>query len=307
MKLKKIIFIVGPTAVGKTSLALLLAKKIKGEIISCDAMQVYKEVNIASNKPSPKIRQLIPHHLIDVVSISKSYNVVAFRKTALKTIRNIHRKNKIPIIVGGSGLYMNVLLDGIFEGAKKDLKLRLRLQKEAEEKGREFLYERLKRLDLKAAQKIHPNDTKRIIRALEVYLINKKPISQLQKKRQGLWGKYDIKIFALVRSRARLYERINERVERMFEDGLVDEMKNLLKRPWSPTASALIGVKEVKGFLKGEYNLERAKYLMKLHTRRYAKRQLTWFRKDKRLHWINLEEHDKLSLVVARLMKEIGG
>jgi len=299
MRSKKIIFIVGPTAVGKTEVALLLAKKLEAEIISCDSMQVYQEINIASNKPSTKILKEIPHHLINTVSITKEFDVVSFRKKAVEAINKIHKKNKIPIIVGGSGLYMQVLLDGIFKGPKKNERLRQELEKEAQAKGEQVLYQRLQELDPRAAAKIHPHDRKRIIRALEVFLTARKPISELQKNRQGLWGKFDIKIFALNRDRQELYESIDKRVEWMFQDGLVGEIQGLLPKKWSRTAEGLLGIKDVKGYLKGEYDLERAKYLMKLNTRHYAKRQLTWFRKDKRIQWLMMDKENPVTKVVS--------
>lgn len=307
MDLKKIVFVVGPTAVGKTPIAFLLAKEIRGEIISCDAMQIYKEINCISNKPSFVLTKDIPHHLLNIVSISREFDVVLYRKKALVAIRRIHKKNKIPVIVGGSGFYMSVLLDGIFRGAEKNERIRRKLEKEAEKKGNLFLYERLQQVDPQAALKIHPNDRKRVVRALEVFMMSKKAISKLQKKRQGLWGKFDIKIFALHRERRELYELIDRRVEKMFEEGAVNEISSLSKRKWSKTSESIIGVKEIKGFLRGEYSLEQVKYLIKLKTRHYAKRQLTWFRKEKRLDWVLIKHSDVPSEIVLRIIKRMGG
>ncbi len=301
---KKIIFIVGPTAVGKTDIAFLLAKKINGEIVSCDSMQVYKELSIASNKPPRETLKNISHHLINVVSVAKNFDVAAFRKRALAAIKKIHQKNKIPLIVGGSGLYMAILLDGIFTQAKKNLRLRQKLENEARAKGSQFLYEKLQSVDPAAAAKIHANDTRRIVRALEVFLSTKKPISQLQKERQGIWGCYDIKIFALSRERSELYEAINARVEAMFTQGLVEEIKKISKKRLSKTAQGILGIAEVQGFLKGEYDLERAKYLLKLKTRHYAKRQLTWFKRDKRLQWVNMAQGQTPADIVPKILKE---
>ena len=302
---KKIIFIVGPTGVGKTAVSLVLAKRLKTEIVSCDSMQVYKDINIASNKPFTKILQEIPHHLINAVSITKEFDVVLFRKKAVETIHKIHKKNKIPLIVGGSGLYMQVLLDGIFKGPKKNERLRQELEKEAQVKGNQVLYQRLQEIDPRAAAKIHPHDRRRIIRALEVSLTASEPISELQKNRRGLWGKFDIKIFALNRDRRELYESIDKRVEWMFQDGLVGEIQGLLPKKWSRTAEGLLGIKEVKGYLRGEYDLEKAKYLMKLNTRHYAKRQLTWFRKDKRIRWMMIDKDQTTAEIVSGILEEI--
>lgn len=305
MALRKIIFVVGPTAVGKTEVVFLLARKLKSEIISCDSMQVYKELSIATSKPSKQMLKAIPHHLIDVVSIGQRFDVATFRKRALRSIREIHQKNKIPLVVGGSGLYMGVLLDGIFEGGRTDAALRRKLEAQAKSRGNGYLYQKLEKVDPQAASRIHPHDRKRIIRALEVYSLNKQPISKLQKTRKGLWGKYDIVIFSLNRDREELYGRINRRVDEMFCDGMEEEIKRLGKRRWSQTARTVIGVREIQGLLKGEYDLEKAKDLIKLNTRHFAKRQLTWFRRDQRLRWVAIKPKESAASVAGRIFKEI--
>ena len=230
MKLKPIVFIVGPTAVGKSAVAFLLAKKIQGEIVSCDSMQVYKEISIASNKPRKSERDSIPHHLIDIISISKEFNVAAFYQRVKRAIQSIHRKGKIPIIAGGSGLYMSILLDGIFEEGSSDQSFREELKRLANIKGATFLYNQLRKKDSVSAKRIHPNDTKRIIRALEVTLSTGRPFSELQQKRQGLWGKYSIQVFVLNKDREVLYDHINKRVDEMVKKGLVKEIRNLEKK-----------------------------------------------------------------------------
>lgn len=305
MRSKKIIFIVGPTGVGKTEVAVLLAKKLNTEIISCDAMQIYKEIHIASNKPLPQTLKEIPHHLINVVSVKNEFNVVAFRKRAIVAIHKIHKKNKIPLVVGGSGLYMQVLLDGIFKGPKKQERLRKKLEDEARQKGNQVLYQRLQQLDGQAAARVHPHDRKRIIRALEVCLKAQKPISELQKHRRGLWGKFPIQVFALNRDRQELYDMIDRRVEVMFENGVVEEIQRWLPLKWSRTAAGLLGIKEVRGYLEGAYDLARAKYLLKLNTRHFAKRQLTWFRRDKRLKWLMINRGQTATQVAAQILSEI--
>lgn len=306
MTKKHIIFIVGPTGVGKTKVGFSLAQKLDGEIVSCDAMQVYKEVSIASNKPPRDMLRKIPHHLVGIVSISRTFDVAAFRKKAVAAIHRIHKKGKIPVVIGGSGLYMSVLLDGIFKGPGRSNTLRVKLEKEVREKGSVSLYKRLRQVDPLAAQKIHPNDTKRIIRALEVFMAYQTPISHLQKNRKGLWTEFDITVFAVNRERDKLYDMINRRVDEMVTGGLIEEIKSLSKKRWSQTAHGIIGVKEITGYLKGEYNLDRAKYLMKLNTRHYAKRQLTWFRRDKRIKWINTEDSDTPSKIAEKIIKKAG-
>lgn len=301
MNHQKVVFIVGPTAVGKSKIAFELAKKINGEIVSCDSMQVYKEVAIANNKPTEEEKERIVHHLIDVVSVEKDFDVVKFNRVALDAIDLILKEGKCPIVVGGSGMYVKVLLDGIFEGADKDPELRAQLLQEAEDKGNDFIYQKLLKLDDKAAEKIHPNDTKRIIRALEVCLKEKKPISELQQQRQGIWGKFDILVFGINRDRKELYTIIEDRVEQMFESGIVKEVESLNKKKLSATAKSIIGIREIEGYLNGDYDQDRAKYLMKLHTRHLAKRQLTWFRKENRIQWFEILQQKGCSQIVDQM------
>ena len=284
----RIVFLLGPTAVGKTELALKLAKKINAEIISCDSMQIYKGMNIISSQPSLSARRSIPHHLIGIISPKKEYNASLYRRNALKAIRAIIKKKKTPLFVGGTGFYAAAVLDGIFKGPGEDKKIRQELHQQAEKKGTKYLYQRLAKVDDQAAQRIHPHDLKRIIRALEVWIKTNKPISQWQKGRQGITQDYSTQIYCLHRPREELYARINQRVEQMFRKGLVNQVARLLKKGLSRTASGAIGITEISGYLEGRYNLGQAKDLIKKHTRQYAKRQLTWFRRDRRINWIRL-------------------
>jgi len=283
-----LIFIVGPTACGKSAIATELGRSIDGEIISCDALQVYREIDIASDKPSAEVRRLLPHHLIDIVSVTEDFNVAHYRHWAIDAIEDISKRGKRTLIVGGSGMYMSILLDGIFEGMPVNEELKQELTEELSQKGPAFLHERLIQLDPLAAKKIHPNDPQRILRALMVVQSTGEPLSALQQKREGLWGTRPIQIFALNRPREELYQRVEARIDAMFEKGLVEEIRAIASLPLSQTAQKLIGIPEVMGYLKDEYELERAKYLMKLNTRHYVKRQLTWFRRDKRLTWIDM-------------------
>lgn len=301
----RIVFIVGPTAIGKTAVALHLAKKIKAEIISCDSMQVYKRMNIITSKPSPSLRKQIPHHLIDILSPDKEYNVARYRKQALRKIKEINKKERPILFVGGTGLYLSILLDGIFKAKSQNKIIRNRLYKEAKDRGSEYLYQRLQEVDAEAALKIHPHDTKRIIRALETFRACGKPISQLQKERKGLNDEFDIKIFALNMAREELYERIERRIDRMFSQGLLEEAKKLLKLKLSKTARYAIGINEIKGYLDGRYDLEQAKRLMKKNTRNYAKRQFTWFRKDKRIEWVEIKDKETPESVANRIFKKL--
>ena len=305
MNFQKIILIVGPTAIGKSEIAYSLAKRIDGEIISCDSMQIYKEVRVVTSKPSARMLKAVPHHLVDCVSVGEEFDVARFNALALEAIRVIHARHHVPIIVGGSGLYMQILLDGIFPGTPKNEAIRGALKKQAQRYGNEYLYKKLQKVDPQTALKIHPNDVRRIIRALEVYKTRREPISSLHKKRCGLWGKYDIKSFALAMDRDALYQRINRRVDEMFAHGAVKEIEHLRDVPLSPMAQRLIGLREIRGFLDGSYDETHARELMKLNTRRFAKRQLTWFRKEKRLEWITVQENDTVKDIADKLMAGI--
>ena len=288
MKEFPLIFIVGPTAVGKSEVGLSAAKCLKAEIVCCDAMQIYREIAIANDKPSADARGQVVHHLVDILSVTEDFNVARYRKFAVSVIEDIRARGKTPLIIGGSGMYISVLLDGIFEGSEDQQELKNELTQELKSRGGTLMHERLKSLDPKAALKIHPNDSQRIIRALEVVISTGQPFSEQQPKREGLWGKMPIKIFALNRPREELYQRAEARIEEMFTRGLVEEIRQIVKLSLSQTARKLIGIPEVMGYLNGEYDLNRAKYLMKLHTRHYVKRQLTWFRGEDRLTWINI-------------------
>lgn len=305
MKDPAIIFIVGPSAVGKSEIGLSLAQGLNAEIICCDAMQVYREIAIASDKPSAKARAFVPHHLIDICSVTEDFNVARYRQLASLAIQDIQARGKTPVIVGGSGMYMSVLLDGIFEGVAVEEDLREELTEEQKAKGIGFLYGRLKALDQQAANKIHPNDTQRIIRALEVAISTGQSITKLQQKRDGLWGKMPVKIFGLRRPREELYQRVEIRVDEMFAKGIVEEIKQIASLPLSSTGQKIIGIPEIMGYLKGEHDLERAKYLMKLNTRHYVKRQLTWFRREKRLTWIDIEPGQTATQVVDSIVEQI--
>lgn len=305
MPKEKIIFIVGPTATGKSETAFYLARKINGEIISCDSMQVYSRMPITSNQPPAALTKKIPHHLLSFVDPRKEYNVSRYRQDALKKIRAILKKKKAPVFAGGSGLYMSILVDGIFEVKAKDPALREKLYQQAARYGSNFLYEKLKKIDPPAAAKIHPHDTKRIVRALEVFKITGKPISVLQQQRKGLADKYDIKIFCLNLARAKLYQRIGRRTEKMFKRGLLKEARRLLKLKLSKTSVVAIGLKELKGYFDGSYDLAEAKAQITRNTCLYSKRQLTWFRKDKRIKWISIGERDTPKKIAQRIWRRL--
>jgi len=287
----KLVFIVGPTAIGKTGISFELAKLVECEMISCDSMQVYRGMNVGTSKPAKVLLSSIPHHLIDIIEPSEEFSVAQFRALAVKAIEDIISRRKTPLLVGGSGLYVKVLIDGIFEAPVTDRELRQRLEQEAEEFSVGQLYARLEQADPKSAAKIHANDLRRIIRALEVFEKASAPISELRKRTSGLGDEYEVRIFGLEMERAALYEKIDERVEQMFSEGLVNEARALMDAEGlSLTASQALGYKEAFGYLAGDYDIEEAKRLTKRNTRHFAKRQMTWFKRDPRIEWIMLEK-----------------
>ncbi|MCK4463150.1 MAG: tRNA (adenosine(37)-N6)-dimethylallyltransferase MiaA [Candidatus Omnitrophica bacterium] len=283
----RVIFIVGSTATGKSRTAIELAREINGEIISCDSMQIYKGMPILTQAPSEKDRKGIPHHLMSEVPPDKEYSAAEFSKRAAKLIKNIIKKRKTPIVVGGTGLYVKALVDGLFPSPKKDLDLRKNLESEAARYGSAFLYDELKEIDPEASHNIHPNDTRRIIRALEIYYSTGIPISVHKKNTKGIKDFYEIAQLGLNIPRQELYKKINARVEKMFRDGLVRETKALFESNLSITAKSAIGIKEIRDYLGGKYNLKETKETLKKNTRRYAKRQSTWFKRDKRIKWFS--------------------
>ena len=310
LRKNKIIFLVGPTAVGKSEIAVDLAKKINAEIISCDSMQVYKGMDIGTQKPPLDLRKKVKHHMLDILSPDKEFSAADFRKRALRIIGALHKKGKIPLFAGGTGLYMKALLNGLFPSPPKNEALRRRLYKEAKKYGSAQLHEKLKNIDPATADKIHPNDTKKIIRALEICYTTKKTVSEMRERTpRPLSDKYDVRIIGLIRPREELYRRIDERVDRMFEQGLLDEVRRLADKKLSITARQAIGYKEALSYLRKQVSikrmdsrlrgndsmgiypdkdLEELKELIKKNTRRYAKRQLTWFGADKRIKWKKL-------------------
>jgi tRNA dimethylallyltransferase len=296
-----VIFIVGPTAIGKTRLSIKLAKCINGEIVSADSMQVYKGMAILNQAPTVAERSGVRHHLVSVLRPSMEYNVNAFRIKATEAIRSIARRGKMPIVVGGSGLYIRALADGLFPSPEADMDFRKKTEAFIKRHGSPAAHKKLGGIDPGSAANIHPNDARRIIRALELYHATGRTMTELKADTKGLKDEFGIKLFGLIRPREDMYRMIDERVERMFGSGIVREVKLLLKGRVSKTSSAVLGLKEIAGYLKGEYNLEEAKDLLKMNTRRFAKRQMTWFRADRRIKWINLEKvtlRKALSIVV---------
>lgn len=291
MEKQKVIVICGPTASGKTKLSIELAKKINGEIVSCDSMQIYKDMSIGTAKPTKEEMQNIKHYLIDCISPETRYSVADYKKQAIEYIKEIFKKGKVPIIVGGTGLYVESLIYNIeYNEIKTDLKYREELEKIAQEEGLEKLYEKALKIDEKATRKISNNDKKRIFRILEIYHTTGKTKTKLEEESRKNKPEYEFLLFGLTMDREKLYERINLRVDNMLQDGLVQEVKELLnKYEELPTAIQGLGYKEVVEYLKGDTSKEEMIEKIKLETRRYAKRQLTWFRKYNNLTWLNAQ------------------
>ena len=288
--MNKVIVIVGPTASGKTALSIELAKKINGEIVSCDSMQIYKDMDIGSAKPTQEEMQGIKHYLIDIVEPTERFSVAEYKKQAENAIEEILSKGKIPIVVGGTGLYADSLIYGIeYPQIEFDEKYREELEKQAEtDQGLAELYNKAKKIDEKAIKKISENDKKRIIRILEIYHQTGKTKTELEIESRKNEVKYDFKVFAINMDREILYDRINKRVDIMIDNGLIGEVENLLKKYNKfPTAMQGLGYKEVVQYLNNELTKEEMIDKIKQETRRYAKRQLTWFRKNKETIWID--------------------
>lgn len=289
MNKPKVIVIGGPTASGKTALSIALAKKINGEIVSADSMQIYKDMDIGTAKPTIEEMDGIKHYLIDCVSPSIRYSVADFKKDATLAIEEILKKGKTPIVVGGTGLYIDSLIYGIeYNEMQVDLEYREYLEKMAEEKGLEYLYNLAKEIDEEAMQKISKNDKKRICRVLEIYKSTGKTKTMLEKESRQKDVAYDFKVFAIDMDREVLYERINKRVDIMINAGLVDEVKKLTEKYNEiPTAMQGLGYKEVVEFFDGKCSEEEMIQKIKMESRRYAKRQLTWFRRNKSIIWLD--------------------
>lgn len=287
----KIIVLVGPTAVGKTYVSVQLAKKLNTEIISADSMQIYKEMNVGTAKITEDEKQGITHHMIDIISPNEKFSVSEFKSESEKIIDNILEENKIPIIVGGSGLYVNSLIyDLDFGNAKSDNKIRDYYTALYNEKGEDFLYEKLKEIDPESSEKIHKNNVKRVIRALEVHEITGKKFSELNTDIRKYSKKYDCILIGLNMDRKILYERINQRVDKMLSEGLIEEVRNLIKEGYDKNLVSMqgIGYKEIVEYLEGNISLEETVIILKRNTRRFAKRQFTWFLRDTNVKWFDI-------------------
>ena len=291
--MENLVIITGPTGIGKTELSLELAKKYKGEIISSDSMQIYKKLNIGTAKIDLD-KTSIPHHMIDIIEPSDNFTVADFKSSARKIITDINNKGGLPFLVGGTGLYINSLVYNLdFTETEPDYEYRDELREILEEEGSEFLYEKLQDQDRDTAEKIHKNNGQRIIRALEILKSGNKKGDNFREENKD----YNLIYIGLNMDRAKLYEKINQRVDKMIDLGLVDEVKNLLDEGLDKNSQSLkaIGYKEVISYLDGEIDFDEMVDLIKKNSRHYAKRQLTWFRRDKRIKWFDRESETILS------------
>ena len=300
---KPLVVLTGPTAVGKTKLSIDLAKALGGEIISADSMQVYKHMDIGSAKITEKEMDGVPHHLIDVLSPFEEFHIVRFQDLAKKAMEDIYSRGRIPIFVGGTGFYIQAITKDIdFTEGEEDKKYREELSCLAAEKGNEFLHEMLRNIDPKSAEEIHANNVKRVIRALEFYKENGFPISQHNEEQKQNETPYNLAYFVLNAPRELLYERIDRRVDEMMENGLMEEVQKLKDMGCRRDMTSMqgLGYKEILSFLEGEVPLEEAVRILKRDTRHFAKRQLTWFRRESDVIWV---DKDKFSFDEEKILE----
>ena len=308
---KPLIILTGPTAVGKTKLSIELAKAVNGEIISADSMQVYKHMDIGSAKIKKEEMCGVSHHLIDVLEPDEEFHVVRFQEMAKQAMEEIYAKGKVPILAGGTGFYIQAVVKDIdFSKETEKSPVREELEKLAEEKGCEYLHERLQQVDPKSAEKIHANNVKRVIRALEYFELTGKPISLHNEEEAAKESPYNVAYFVLNDVRERLYERIDARVDAMLQEGLVEEVSGLAKKGYTKDMVSMqgLGYKEILSYLDGSYTLDEAVYILKRDTRHFAKRQLTWFKREKDVIWVNkqdfhYEENEILNYILENCEK----
>ena len=303
-----LLILLGPTGVGKTDISIKLAQKIPDiEIVSADSMQIYKYMDIGTAKPNKSILSTIKHHMIDIIEPSGNFDVTQYSKLANNTILDVFKRGKIPILAGGSGLYISSIINPLFAGPARDIEYRETLEEEAKIHGKKYLYDKLSKIDPISASKIKSNDLRRIIRALEVYKSTGKTISYLQKKSSDSSVKFNYQIIGFKRDRENLYQRINLRVDKMIKDGFIEEVKMLREMGYKEDLNSMqgLGYKQINKHLDAVYSKEEAINLVKIETRHYAKRQMTWFKnKIKNIEWIDLDEYDEekvLSKICSRM------
>lgn len=306
-KKAQVIIITGPTAVGKSAISLATAKRLGGEIISADSMQIYQQMNIGTAKLMTEEQEGIEHHLLDIVDPGNRFTVADFQQRAFQQIKLILGRNSLPIVTGGTGLYLHSLLYQMdFTRVSIDDTVRKKLEREALEQGTEKMYHRLRQLDPEAAERIHPHNTKRIIRALEVKLNDHQGIKDFSRQ-LILNSDYDFRVFVINQDRQSLYQRINQRVNLMIQQGLEEEVRHLLDQGYDPQLPSMqgVGYKEMIGYIQGKSGYEEAIEMIKKNSRRYAKRQITWFKKLPHAHWMLLNHEKEQKEEIERLTEEI--
>lgn len=295
-----VLVLAGPTGVGKTEVSIQIANKVDCEIVSADSRQIYRFMDIGTSKPAREILERVPHHFINILNPDQDYSAGQYAKEAREVIMQIRESGKIPLVVGGSGLYIRALLNGFFGEDYRDESIRLRLNDRLKDEGASSLYSELRRVDPQSAEQTHPNNVKRILRSLEVYYITGKPMSEIQQSGEDPAPFPWIKL-GLIMKREDLYERIDRRVDQMFKGGLIDEVQDLLKKGYSAKLNSLnsVGYKEVIHYLNDDLDLANCISLVKQNTRRYAKRQLTWFRGETDVHWTAIENRESFARKIA--------
>ncbi len=302
---KPLIVIVGPTAVGKSRVGILLAKALGTEVLTADSRQVFRGMDIGMDKPTVAERQGVPHRLIDLVEPDQPFNVGLYRRHALEEIARLHGAGKLPLLVGGTGLYVRALLRGLWDGPAADWALRRKLEAEALDQGIGALYQELARVDPASAQRLHPHDQVKIIRALEVYRLSGRPLSDAIHEHAFGESPFSSLVIGLTRERAALYRLVDARVDEQLAKGLLEETRRLLAKGYDRQLGSMkgLGYRQMAGYLAGDYSYEEAVRLLKRDTRHFAKRQLTWFRKEPGLIWLRIEERDTVEDVTVRIVE----
>lgn len=304
-----VVFIVGPTGTGKTEAGIEVARTAGGEIVSADSMQFYRGMDVGTAKPTPEQRAQAPHHLIDRIDPDQPYNVADFHADATAIIDQVLGRGHLPLVVGGSGLYVRALANKLdLPVAEPDDELRAKLKEFARHSGRQALHQRLAKVDPISAERIHPNDQKKIIRAIEVYERTGRPLSEVYSEDPEPTDRYRCLMFGLTCDREELYRRVEERCDRMINSGLLKEVQELLDAGYSPDLQAMqaIGYKEFAAFLRGEVSFPEAVETFKRNTRRYVKRQLTWFRTEERIRWIDILEQKPVPIILSAIDEAAG-
>ena len=305
-KIRPLIILTGPTAVGKTALSIGLAKAVNGEIISADSMQVYRKMNIGTAKIEPSEMQGVRHYLIDILNPGEEFNVVLFKKYALEAMKEIYSRGKIPIIVGGTGFYIQALLYDIdFEENDNDMSYREELQKLAETYGNTYIHDMLANVDPESAEKIHENNVKRVIRALEFYRKTGMKISEHNETESQKESPYNFEYFVLNDDRSKLYDRIDRRIDIMLENGLENEVRQLVNEGYGRDLVSMqgLGYKEIIDYIQDRCSYDEAVYTLKRDTRHFAKRQITWFKREKYVTWVNKNEFDSEADILAYMLE----